>query len=82
MGVVQQRWFPSVSSTRVAYHCNSFVTELAADEARIAAFATAPGSGGRKVYAQARKHFKSLPRGECAVFRGLDDHLGEDDPAT
>jgi TetR/AcrR family tetracycline transcriptional repressor len=66
-------------AARAAYHCNNFVTEFAADEARFAAFAKTPGASRRKVLAQARKHFKSLPRDEYPALVELADDLTADD---
>jgi AcrR family transcriptional regulator len=66
-------------AARAAYHCNNFVTEFVADEARFAAFASAPGSSRRKTFAQARKHFKSLPVDEYPTLVELADDLSEDD---
>src|SRR5262245_17712834 len=63
---------------RAAYHLNNFVTEFAADEARFAAYASAPGSSRRKVLADARKQFASLPRTEYPTIVALADHLTED----
>jgi hypothetical protein len=37
-------------------------------------------SSRRKMYAQVRKHFKSLPRDEYPVIVELADDLSEDDP--
>ena len=67
-------------AARAAYHCNNFVTEFVADEARFAAFAAAPGSSRRKMFAQARAQFKSLPREEYPTVVELADYLTEDDP--
>jgi TetR/AcrR family tetracycline transcriptional repressor len=64
-------------AARAAYHCNNFVTEFAADEARFAAFA---GAGARKVFAEARRHFKTLPRDEYPTIVALADDLTENDP--
>jgi AcrR family transcriptional regulator len=66
-------------AVRAAYHCNNFVTEFAADEARFTAFAAAPESSRRKLLAQARKHFKSLPPDEYPTIVALADELSEDD---
>jgi TetR/AcrR family transcriptional regulator, tetracycline repressor protein len=63
---------------RAAYHLNNFVTEFAADEARFAAYASAPGSSRRKVLADARKQFASLPRSEYPTIVALAAHLTED----
>src|SRR5262245_39370933 len=51
-------------AARAAYHLNNFVTEFVADEARFAAFASSPYASRRKVFSEARQHFKSLPRDE------------------
>lgn len=67
-------------AARAAYHCNNFVTEFAADEARFTAFASAPRSSRRKMLAEARRHFKSLPRDEYPTLVELADDLSEDDP--
>ena len=67
-------------AARAAYHCNNFVTEFAADEARFAAFAAGPGSSRRKVFAEARRHFKSLPPEEYPNLVEMADALSEDDP--
>jgi TetR/AcrR family tetracycline transcriptional repressor len=67
-------------AARAAYHCNNFVTEFVADEARFQAFAAAPGFGRRKLFSQARKHLKSLPRDEYPTIVELADDLSEDDP--
>ena len=66
-------------AARAAYHLNNFVTEFAADEARYAAAAEAAGSR-RKMFAEARKHFRGLPPEEFPVLVKLADHLAEDDP--
>jgi TetR/AcrR family tetracycline transcriptional repressor len=65
-------------AARAAYHVNNFVTEFAADEARFAAYAAAPGSSRRKLFADARKHFASLPREEYPTIVALAGHLTED----
>src|SRR5262249_51858178 len=62
-----------------AYHLNNFVTEFAADEARFAAYAAAGGGGRRKMFAEARRHFKSLPEHEYPTIVALADHLTTDD---
>jgi TetR/AcrR family tetracycline transcriptional repressor len=67
-------------AARAAYHCNNFVNEFVADEARFAAFAAAPGPGRRNTFAQARKIFKALPRDEYPTLVELADDLSEDDP--
>jgi len=67
-------------AARAAYHCNNFVTEFAADEARFAAFASGPRAGRRKVFEDARKLFKRLPRDEYPTLVELADDLSEDDP--
>ncbi len=65
-------------AARAAYHLNNFVTEFAADEARFAAFATTPGFSRRKVLAEVRQQFKSLPKAEYPTIVALADALTED----
>ena len=65
-------------TARAAYHLNNFVTEFAADEARFAAYASTPGSNRRRLFAEARKHFASLPRNEYPTIVALAEHLTED----
>lgn len=65
-------------AAHAAYHLNNFITEFAADEARFAAYATSPGSSRRKILAEARKQFKSLPVEEYPTIVALADHLTED----
>jgi TetR/AcrR family tetracycline transcriptional repressor len=67
-------------AARVGYHCNNFVTEFAADEARFAASFPAQGGARRRVFADARKYFKSLPPIEYPTVVALADHLTENDP--
>ena len=67
-------------ATRAAHHLNNFVTEFAADEARFAAYAAAPGSSRRKILTEARRHFKSLPVDEYPTLVALADHLVDDRP--
>jgi TetR/AcrR family tetracycline transcriptional repressor len=65
-------------AARAAYHLNNFVTEFAADEARFAAYMSAPGSSRRKVLAEARRQFASLPKSEYPTIVALANHLTED----
>jgi len=65
-------------AARAAYHLNNFVNEFAADEARFAAYAATPGSGRRKILAEARRQFKSLPEHEYPTIVALANHLTED----
>jgi TetR/AcrR family tetracycline transcriptional repressor len=65
-------------AARAGYHLNNFITEFAADEARFAAFANQPGSSRRKILAEARRQFKSLPEREYPTIVALADHLTED----
>jgi len=67
-------------AARVGYHCNNFVTEFAADEARFAASVPVRGGARRRVFADARKYFKSLPPAEYPTVVALADHLTENDP--
>jgi TetR/AcrR family tetracycline transcriptional repressor len=64
-------------AARAAYHLNNFVTEFAADEARFAAYARTPASR-RKILAEARRQFKSLPPQEYPTLVALADSLTED----
>jgi len=65
-------------AARAAYHLNNFVTEFAADEARLAAFVAQPGMTRRKLLAEMRRQFKSLPREEFPTIVALADALTED----
>lgn len=66
-------------AARAAYHLNNLVTEFAADEGRLATYAaTVPGSSRRKILAQVRRQFKSLPAREYPTIVALADHLTED----
>lgn len=67
-------------AARAAYHCNTFVTEFVADQARFTNFAAAPGSTRRKTLLQARQQFKSLSRVEYPTIVDLADELSTDDP--
>jgi len=66
-------------AARAGHHFNNFVTEFVADEGRLDAVAAAPASSRRTVFAEARRHFKSLPRDEYPTVVDLADHLTEDD---
>ena len=66
-------------AARAAYHLNNFVTEFAADEERFAAFASRPGMTRRKMLAEARRQFRSLPAGDYPTIVALAEHLTEDD---
>ena len=66
-------------AARAAYHFNNLVTEFAADEGRFASYAAAvPGSSRRKILAEVRRQFKSLPIDEYPTIVALADHLTED----
>jgi TetR/AcrR family tetracycline transcriptional repressor len=67
-------------ATRAAYHFNNLVTEFVADESRFASMAGASAPSRRKMYAQVRKLFKSLPADEYPVIVELADDLSDDDP--
>jgi TetR/AcrR family tetracycline transcriptional repressor len=67
-------------ASRVAYHCNNFVTEFAADEARFATMAAASGVTRRKMFAEAQKTFRSLPADEYPTLIAWAEFLTEDDP--
>jgi TetR/AcrR family transcriptional regulator, tetracycline repressor protein len=64
-------------AAHVAYHCNNFVTEFVADEARFAAMAA--GSSRKKFVAEARKYFKSLPVADFPTVVELADDLTDSD---
>jgi AcrR family transcriptional regulator len=66
-------------ASRAAHVCNNFVTEFAADEARFAAFAGESKAARRKLSADVRRHFKSLPRDEFPTLIELADALAADD---
>jgi TetR/AcrR family transcriptional regulator, tetracycline repressor protein len=67
-------------AARAAYHLNNFVTEFAADEGRLATYVAAvPGSSRRKVLAEVRRQFKSLPAKEYPTVVALADHLTDGD---
>lgn len=75
--ILRDAGFSRRDAAHAAYHCNNFVTEFVADEARFDAFA--PRAGRKKLFAQARAHFKSLPRDQYPTVVELADHLTEDD---
>jgi len=79
LGILRSAGLTAREAARAAYHCNSFVTEFAADEARFAAFASETGSTRRRMLAEARKHFKSLPAGEYPHIVEMADDLSEND---
>jgi TetR/AcrR family transcriptional regulator, tetracycline repressor protein len=66
-------------AARAGYHLNNLVTEFAADEGRLATYvATNPGSSRRKILAEVRRQFKSLPIDEYPTVVALADYLAED----
>jgi TetR/AcrR family transcriptional regulator, tetracycline repressor protein len=77
--ILRSAGFSRQDAARAAYHANNFVTEFVADEARFTAFTAVPGSTRRKVFAQARKAFKTLPREEYPTLVELADDLTADD---
>jgi len=66
-------------AARVGYHCNNFVTEFVADETRFDAMLAVPGVTRRKLLAEARKHFTSLPPADYPTLIELADELTADD---
>jgi TetR/AcrR family tetracycline transcriptional repressor len=67
-------------AARAAYHLNNVVTEFAADEGRLATYvATTPGSSRRKILAEVRCQFKSLPKDDYPSIVALAEHLTEED---
>jgi hypothetical protein len=77
--ILRSARFSRQDAARAAYYANNFVTEFVADEARFTAFTAVPGSTRRKVFAQARKAFKTLPREEYPTLVELADDLTADD---
>src|SRR5262249_17551284 len=66
-------------AARAAYHLNNLVTEFASDEGRFPTYmATPPGPSRRKILAEVRRQFKSLPKDEYPTIVALADHLTED----
>ena len=65
-------------AARTGYHFNNYVTEFAADEARMAS-ASAQFGGKRKLLQQTRKLFRSLPAEEFPTLHALADALAESD---
>jgi TetR/AcrR family tetracycline transcriptional repressor len=68
------------NAARAGYHLNNVVTEFVADESRFASMAGVTASSRRKMYAQVRRLFKSLPADQYPVLVELADDLSEDDP--
>lgn len=67
-------------AARAAYHANNFITEFAADEARMAATARDMGVTRKKLMAMGKQMFRSLPPSEFPALTRLADRLMEDDP--
>jgi hypothetical protein len=67
-------------AAQAAYHVNGFVTEFVADEGRYAAAAEVMSLSRRQMFAEVRRHFRSLPPREYPVLIELADELAEDDP--
>jgi TetR/AcrR family tetracycline transcriptional repressor len=67
-------------AARAAYHCNNFVTEFAADEARITGMVAQSRGKRRAAFDEIRKHFQSLPRDQYPTVVELAGELSEDDP--
>jgi AcrR family transcriptional regulator len=78
--VLREAGLSGRDAARAAYHCNNFVTEFVADEMRFAAFAGTPRASRRKMFAEARRHFRSLPADEYPTLVAMADELTEDDP--
>lgn len=66
-------------AARVAYHINNYVTEFVADEGRFAQQAAALGTTNRKMLADARKYFASLPKDQFPNIVELSGDLAEFD---
>lgn len=69
-----------VDAAQAAHHLNNFITEFVADEGRFAAAAEAMGVTRRKMGAEIRKHFASLPRDEYPNIVRLADPLSDVNP--
>jgi TetR/AcrR family transcriptional regulator, tetracycline repressor protein len=67
-------------AARAAYHLNNFVTEFAADEARMAGAAAAMGLSRPQMMAEARRQFQALPPAQFPHLVRMAPHLTEDDP--
>jgi TetR/AcrR family tetracycline transcriptional repressor len=80
LGILRAAGLSDRDAARAAYHFNNFVTEFAADEGRYAAAAAALGVSRRKMLAEARRQFKSLPADEYPLIVALAEPLSEDDP--
>jgi TetR/AcrR family tetracycline transcriptional repressor len=76
--ILREAGLGDVDAARTAYHLNNFVTEFAADEARLAAFAATPGLSRRKLFAELRRQFKALPKDDYPTIVALADALTED----
>jgi AcrR family transcriptional regulator len=79
LGVLKDAGLKPQDACRVAYHCNNFVTEFAADEARLASMAAASRVSRRKLLEQTRKAFRSLPSQEYPTLVAWGEFLIEDD---
>ena len=77
--ILRSAGLSAADAARVAYLTNNFLTEFVADETRFASFAAAPGASRKKLFAQARKHFQSLPREEYPNLVELAGELAKDD---
>jgi TetR/AcrR family transcriptional regulator, tetracycline repressor protein len=71
---------PPREAARAAYHLNNFVTEFAADEARMAGAAAAIGLSRAQMMAEARRQFQALPAAQFPNLTRMAPHLTEDDP--
>jgi AcrR family transcriptional regulator len=68
------------AAAHAGYHLNNFVTEFAADEARLATHAAAvPGLTRRKMLAEVRRQFRSLSKDEYPTLVALAEHIAADD---
>jgi TetR/AcrR family tetracycline transcriptional repressor len=77
--ILRDAGFSGRDAARAAYHCNNFVTEFVADEARFAAFTGGSRAARKKMFSDARRYFKSLPRDEYPILVELADDLADDD---
>ena len=79
LGALKDAGLKPQDACRVAYHCNNFLTEFAADEARLASMAAGSGVSRRKLLDETRRTFRSLPRQEYPTLVAWAEFLIEDD---
>lgn len=78
--VLREAGLSARQAARTAYHMNNFVTEFAADEARLRAIVARSGRTRRALFGQVKRQFLALPQGEFPNLVGLSKELTEDAP--